>query len=364
MNEVGSELDALQTPFLWVDLDRMDENIRALAGFLRAAGVAWRPHIKGLRVPAVALRLVDAGAIGVTCATVGEAEVMVEGGIRDLLVANQVVGAGKYARVAALRARARAAVTVAVDSDATLSGLGHAALAAGVEIGVLIELDTGMHRAGLQPGAPALALARQVQDTPGLRLAGVMGWEGHAPSMEDPVRKREEIERSVRSLVDTACLLREAGCPVDIVSCGGSGTYSVAAMVPGVTEIQAGGAVFSDVTYRKWGAPTQPALFLRSTVTSRPVPERIICDAGFKTLPAWSESPRALGIAGVGEYGKSAEHGVLRLSVPDHRTKVGDTIDFIPAYGDSTVFLHDRLYGVRGGRVEAVWAIEGRSRMR
>ena len=362
MNEVGLTLNDIETPFLWADLDRMDENIRLLSGFFREAGVAWRPHIKGLRVPAVALKTLDAGAIGVTCATVGEAEIMADAGVQDLLIAHQVVGPRKYARVAALRRRAD--VKVAVDCDATLSGLGEAALAAGVEIGVLLEVDTGMHRAGVQPGEPAVALAWRVQETRGLRLRGVMGWEGHTTDIEDPQRKRLEIEQAVGALVQTAGLLRESGCPVDIVSCGGSGTLTVSARLGGVTEIQAGGAVFCDVTYRKWGAPTRPALFLRSTVTSRPVPERIICDAGFKTMPTWAESPEAVGLTGVREYGKSAEHGVLRLSVPDHRTKVGDTLDFIPAYGDSTVFLHDRLYGVRGGRVEHVWPIEGRGRVR
>ena len=355
MDEVGLGLNDIDTPFLWVDLDTMEDNVRTLARFFREAGVAWRPHIKGIRAPDVALRLLDAGAIGVTCATVMEAEHMADAGIRDLLVAHQLVGAGKHRRVAALRARAD--VKVAVDSDATLADLGRAAVAAGVELGVLVELDTGMRRAGVSPGAPALALARRVQETCGLRLEGVMGWEGHTPSIVDPDRKRLEIERSVGALVETAGLLRESGCPVDIVSCGGSGTFTAAAKVPGVTEIQAGGAVFSDVTYRKWGTPTRPALFVRTTVTSRPAPERIICDAGFKTMPTWAENPDCAALTGVHEFGRSAEHGTVRLSVPDDWTKVGDLLDFIPSYGDSTVFLHDRLYAVRDGRVEHVWPL-------
>lgn len=355
MSEVGLGVDDIDTPFLWVDLEAMEDNIRTLAGFFHDAGVAWRPHIKGIRAPDVALRLVDAGAIGVTCATVTEAEHMAAAGIHDLLVAHQLVGAGKYRRIAALSARAD--VKVAVDSDATLAAFGRAAVAAGVEVGVLIEVDTGMRRAGVPPGEPALTLARQVLGTPGLRLRGVMGWEGHTPDIVDPERKRLEIERSVELLVETAGFLREAGCPVDIVSCGGSGTFTVAARVKGVTEIQAGGAVFTDVTYRKWGAPTRPALFVRSTVTSRPAPERIICDAGFKTMPTWAEDPDCPSLTGVREFGKSAEHGVVRLSIPDRRTKVGDLLDFIPAYGDSTVFLHDRLYAVRDGRVEHVWPL-------
>lgn len=355
MDEIGLGVNDVDTPFLWVDLDTMEDNVRTLACFFRDAGVAWRPHIKGIRSPDVALLLVDAGAIGVTCATLLEAEYMADAGIRDLLIAHQLVGVGKCSRVAALRRRAD--VKVAVDSDATLAELGRAALVAGVEIGVLLEVDTGMHRAGVAPGAAALALARRVQDTGGLLLKGVMGWEGHTPDITDPDRKRVEIERSVGLLVETAGLLRKAGFPVDIVSCGGSGTFTVSAKVPGVTEMQAGAAVFSDVTYRKWGTPTRPALFVRTTVTSRPAPERIICDAGFKTMPTWAENPDCAALKGVREFGRSAEHGVVRLSLPDDRTKVGDLLDFIPAYGDSTVFLHHRLYAVRGGRVEHVWPL-------
>jgi D-serine deaminase-like pyridoxal phosphate-dependent protein len=182
--------------------------------------------------------------------------------------------------------------------------------------------------------------------------------------MDDPDQKREEIERSMRSLVATAELLRESGCPTGIVSCGGSCTYAVAARVPGVTEVQAGGGVFSDVTYLRHGHGTRPALFVRATVTSRPAPDRIIVDAGFKTLPSWVHAPRALGVENVREIGISAEHGIVRLDAPDASVRVGDTLDFVPGYGDVTVFLHDRLYAVRAGRVEHVWPIEGRAKVR
>lgn len=362
MSEPGSTLADLQTPFLWVDLDRMEANVAQVAGFLADAGVAWRPHIKGLRAPGVALRLLESGAIGATCATVGEAELMAEAGVRDLLIANQVVGARKYARVAALRSIAD--VKVAVDSDDTLHDLGRAALAAGEDIGVVVELDTGMRRAGILPGAPAVELARRVAGTRGLRLSGVMTWEGHTTNIDDPELKRAEIERSVGLLVETAGLMREAGCPPEIVSCGGSGTYRVSARVAGVTEIQAGGAVFADVTYERWGAPTRPALFVRATVTSRPAPDRIICDAGFKTLPGWMNAPSPVQVAGMKEWSISAEHGILRLEGPERTLRVGDPLDFVPGYGDTTVFLHDRLYGVRDGRVEEVWPIAGRGRVR
>jgi D-serine deaminase-like pyridoxal phosphate-dependent protein len=131
-----------------------------------------------------------------------------------------------------------------------------------------------------------------------------------------------------------------------------------------VTEIQAGGAIFNDVTYAKWNVSTEPAIFVHSTVTSRPTPDRIICDAGFKTMPAWLNMPKPLGIADVVKVATSAEHGIVTLSRPNNDIGVGDTIDFLLGYGDATVFLHDQLYGVRDGIVEVVWRIEGRGRLR
>jgi len=362
LDELGLKLDELDTPFLWVDLDVMEGNIRSLARYFRRAGVNWRPHIKGIKVPAIARKLIDAGAIGITCAKLGEAEVMVSAGIKDILIANQVVGPIKYTRLAEICYQAD--VKIAVDSDATVAELSEAALAAGVEIGVVVELDTGMQRAGIQPGQAALDLSLLLNNTPGLRYLGLMTWEGHTVRLEDFDLKEKEIKKSLDKLVDTVDLCCEAGLPVNIVSCGGSATYSVASKVPGITEIQAGGAVFSDVSYQKWGVETEPALFVRSTVTSRPVPDRIICDAGFKAMPGWYNSPQALGLSHVQRIGASAEHGYIQLTKPNNSLKVGDDLEFIPDYGDLTVFLHDYLYGIRDGRVEVIWPIAARGKIR
>ena len=362
MDELGLSIDELDTPFLWVDLDTMEENIRSLSGYLRRAGVNWRPHTKGIKVPAIAHKLIDAGAIGVTCAKLGEAEVMSKAGIRDILIASQIVGIQKYRRLVELCRHAD--VKIAVDCDATIPGLCEAAMSAGVEIGVVVELDSGMNRAGIQPGEPALELSRLVYESEGLRYKGLMTWEGHTVRMEDPDLKRKEIEKSLQKLLDTVDLCRQAGLPVDIVSCGGSATYTVASGMRGITEIQAGGAIFCDVTYKKWGAETEPALFVRSTVTSRPVPERIICDAGFKAMPGWLNSPQPVGLPHAEMKPASAEHGIIHLAKPNRSIKVGDALDFIPAYGDITVFLHDHLYGVRNGVIEVIWPIAGRGKIR
>lgn len=356
------KLDELDTPVLWVDLDKMEDNIRALAGHFRRAGVNWRPHTKGIKIPAIAHKLIDAGAIGITCAKLGEAEVMAQSGIRDILIANQVVGPKKYLRLVDLCRQAD--IKISIDCDATIPDLSQAAVSGDVEIGVVVELNSGMNRAGIQPGDDALKLSALIHQTKGFRYRGLMTWEGHTVRMEDPVAKRKEIEKSLQMLLNTAESCRKAGLSVDIVSCGGSGTYTVASAMSGVTEIQAGGAVFSDVTYKKWGAETEPALFIRSTVTSRPVPERIICDAGFKTMPCWLNEPQPVGLSYVEKMGVSAEHGIINLGKANRSVKVGDVLDFIPAYGDITVFLHDYLYGIRNNMVEVIWPIAGRGKIR
>jgi D-serine deaminase-like pyridoxal phosphate-dependent protein len=348
-------LPALDTPALWVDLDRLEENIAHLAAVFRRVGVGWRPHVKGIRVPAIAHMALAAGALGVTCATLGEAETMAAAGIGDILIANQVVGQHKVERLANLRQMAD--VKVAVDSEENVAVLGRAARARGVELGVVVEVDIGMGRAGVAPGEAALALSRSVHETPGLRYLGLMGWEGHTRAELDRAKRRPMIEGAVALLADSAVRCRSAGLPVEMVSAGGTGTFDVTAYLPEVTEIQAGGAILGDVASQQWQAGTAPGLFVRATVTSRPAADRIIVDAGFKALPMWHSTPQAVGLPGVTCLRTSAAHGVVWLSRPEPAVQVGDMLDFLVGYGDETLCLHRRLYGLRNGKVEVVWPI-------
>lgn len=359
---IGLPKSALDTPSLWVDLDRLEQNITALALHFKNAGVHWRPHTKGVKVPAIAHKLLAAGAIGVTCAKLGEAEVMVAAGIRDILIANQITGRHKLPRLANLCRQA--AVKVAVDNPRNVAALGAAAMTFGAEIGVLIELNSGMERAGVEPGEAVLALARLITQTPGVRLRGLMTWEGHTLDIGDPTQKRQAIEHSIGLIHSSAELCRANGIPIEIVSGGGSGTYKVTPFLPGMTEIQAGGAIFCDVTYQSWGIDLQPALFVQTTVTSRPNPRRIICDAGFKSLPSNESHPAPLGLAQkVLNVSSSAEHGSVALESPNDTLEVGDLLDFLVGYGDGTVYLHDVMVGVRDGIVECVWPILGRGKL-
>lgn len=351
----------LDTPALWVDLHILESNIRHLAAHFTAAGVAWRPHVKGIKTPEIAQMAVAAGALGVTCAKVSEAEVMVRGGIQSVLVANQIVTAPKIRRLAALQ-HGSEAIAVVDDREVVLH-TGQIGREMETAIPLLVDINTGMDRTGTAPGAEAVALARIITETPGVTLRGVMAYEGHAIEIDEPQAKDREIRRAVGELVRTANMCRKAGLPVDIVSGGGSGTYKVMPFQKGVTEIQAGGAMFSDESYPAWGVETAPALFVRTTVTSRPSPYRVVFDAGWKALPTWAGLPRPLGIDHVVTVAASAEHGIVTLSHPNADIRIGQAFDFIVGYNDSTVFLHDTLTGIRDGRVEAQWAVQGRGKL-
>lgn len=360
--EIGLRKEQLDTPALLVDLDAMERNIAKTAALLKGAGVNWRPHTKGQKVPEIAKLEIAAGAIGVTCAKLGEAEVMADNGVDHILIANQVVGPQKAARLAALCRRAD--VTVSVDSEANVAELDAAARAAGVRIPVVVEVNIGINRCGAEPGEPTVALAKRVQGTPGLRFVGVMGWEGHARRFTDPEQRRVACEEAVGMLTWTAQQCREAGLPVEIVSCGGTGTAEFSSRVPGVTEMQAGGIIFNDVYYSELGLDREFALTVLSTVISRPTPTRIVTDAGKKTMSSDNRPPRPIGLSDVTSVSLSAEHGKVELAEPNTDLRVGDKLEWIVGYSDTTVCLHDQIYGLRRGRVESVWPVLARGKIR
>jgi D-serine deaminase-like pyridoxal phosphate-dependent protein len=359
---IGSLETDLDTPALLLDLDVMERNVARMAEAFRQAGVGWRPHTKAIKVPALAHRLIAAGAFGITCAKLGEAEVMADAGIGDILIANQIVGPTKIARLVALASRAD--VIVAVDSRDNVRALDAAASAAGVRPRAVIEVDIGMHRAGVQPGAATVELATQVHECRALRLAGLMGWEGQTVGIRDLDEKQRAIAAAVGLLTETADACRAAGLPIDVVSCGGTGTYSYTAQLPGITELQAGGGIFCDVYYHDvMQVDHEYALTVLATVTSRPTATRSICDAGKKTMSSDAAVPRPVIEAPVAKVALSAEHTIIELSAPSD-TSVGDKLEFIVGYSDTTTMLHEELYAVRNGRVEAVWPVLGRGKLR
>jgi D-serine deaminase-like pyridoxal phosphate-dependent protein len=355
------DMDRLDTPALVVDLDIMEANIARVAQACRAQGVAWRPHFKGHKTIEIARRQMAAGAIGLTCAKLGEAEVLADAGIRDLLIANQIVGPIKMRRLAALLDRAD--VIVSVDSEENVRELADAVQ--GTRLRVVIEVNTGMNRAGVAPGAPAAALADVIARHPALHLVGVMGWEAHTTAIADPVAKEKAVATAIGLLTDSADACRRHGHDIQIVSCGGTGTLLYCIRQPGITEVQIGGAIFNDEHYRShYNIDLPQALTVLTTVTSRPTPTRVILDAGKKAMSMDAALPRPLGIPPVRDLRLSAEHAQIELQTPSDSPRIGDRVPLVVGYSDTTVHLHEEIAAMRKGRIEAVWRVAARGKLK
>ena len=349
--------DFPETPFLVLDLEIFERNVAQMVrAIISQGGKLWRPHVKAIRAPALALRLIAAGASGVTCATVIEAETMVAAGIAEVLIASPVVAPGQLQRLAALNLQAR--VIASVDAPEHLALLAAAARAIGTRVPVVVEVDVGLKRSGVAPGEAAVSLARAVCSNPALLFCGLMAWEGQTTRIADPAAKQEAVRIAVGLLTDSARRCTEAGLPVEIVSCGGTGTYTITSTVPGVTELQAGGGVFGDLRYRtEFHIPLQQALVLRATVLSRPASRRVVCNAGWRYLGVYPTLSQATNLPGVLHTAPAAEHLTLECDRDVVGLAVGDRIDLAVGYSDSTVFLHRQLFAVRHGVVEEVLQI-------
>lgn len=358
---IGLPIEEIDTPAVLIDLDTLESNIKTMAADVKSRGSDWRPHSKSHKCPAIAHLQIEAGAIGIACAKLGEAEVMAANGIRDILVPNQIVGPIKARRVAALATQAD--ICVAVDAIENVRELDEAALRLGTRPRAVIEVDTGMKRAGVLPGEAARKLAHEMANCKGLRFAGVMTWEGHCWAISDPAERLREIDKAVGSLVDTAELIRTDGIPVEIVSAGGTATYLTTSGIAGVTEIQAGGGIFGDTEYLEQGANVQRAIALMTQVTSRPAKDRVIVDAGRKTIDPGNRGPEPRGIAMSEPIAFSAEHGTIMLADPSDSPRPGDRLFFDVGYSDQCNHLHENFYGVRNGIVEAIWPILGRGKL-
>lgn len=358
---VGQPISELDTPALTVDLDVLEANIEQMASDIAARGAQWRPHSKANKSPVIGHRELRAGAIGITCAKLGEAEVLVANGIFDILISNQVVGPIKTRRLAWINRQSGVDVKCCVDSLHNVQEIAAAGREAAVTIRVLIELNSGMERAGVKP-KDALALAKEIKALDGIDFAGLMTWEGHAMSYVDFEERTKVVTESINLVLDAAEEIEGAGIPVEIVSAGGTGTYLITAGIEGVTEVQAGGGIWGDQMYIDLHANVKPALELITTVTSRPNPTRVIVDAGRKTCDPSNRPPIPIGID-TEKVVLSAEHGNLTLKEPSDSPAVGDRLHFRIGYSDQIMHLHEALYGVRNGIVEQVIPIAGRGRL-
>lgn len=250
---------------------------------------------------------------------------------------------------------------VAVDDPANVQELAQSCQAKRVSLRVLVEVDMGMHRCGVQPGAAVLRLARQVSDAPNLQFTGLLGYEGHLVMIADPQERATRVRQAMIPLQETCQLLQRGELPVQIVSGGGTGTYDVTGTCPSITEVEAGSYVFMDATYQKIRPEFETALTVLCTIVSRPTPERIVVDAGIKTMTREFGWPQPLGIAGASVRSLSEEHGTLELADPDSiDLRPGGKIRFIPSHCCTTVNLHDTLYVVQEGILVDSWPIAAR----
>ena len=353
------KLAEIPTPALVVDLAAMDRNIKRMADFFAGGSCRVRPHFKAHKTPAIAKRQLAAGSCsGLTCATVGEAEVVVDEGLTDdVLIANQVVGPGKAVRVAKLAKSCD--MKVAVDSEFGLNDLAQAARAASVDIGVLVDVNVGLPRCGIAPGASALELAKLIDSTDGVTLRGMMGYEGHVVGIEDRAEREPRATKAMGRLLESVKMVREAGLPCEIVSAGGTGTYDITGGMEGVTEIQAGSYALMDTAYAKLDIPFEKAFSVLGTVLSRPRPDQCAADCGHKATTQDHGNPDVKGIDGASVMFLSDEHATIALP-PESTIAVGDPIELWPSHIDPTINLHDVMYAVENDEVVEVWPISAR----
>ncbi len=351
--KIGTEVSEIETPALLMDLDIMEKNLSEMAKYFKDKKAGFRPHIKNHMSPFIAHMQMESGAVGVCTQTVAEAEIMVYGGIKDVLIANEVVGLSKIEKLVNLSRHAH--LMVAVDNPENVKMMSEVATKRNVTLDVLIDLDTGYGRCGVQPGEPSLNLSQLIVDLPGLNFRGINGYTP-ASYEEDHEVKREAQHKKLQIDIDTRDLLIENGLPVDIVSAGCTRDFFISAEYPGITEVQPGTYVYMDIMHRELVGTTPAdlnyAMTVLSSVISTPIPERIVIDAGNKTL--LRENSVVKNLDGYELYSLSAEHGKLRVDNPSRKLRLGEKIEMIPSYGDGTVNRWSRFLGVRDGVLDTV----------
>ena len=360
--KIGMRLEEVDTPALILDLDAFESNLKRLADAVPRR-VRVRAHAKTHKCPEIGKRQIAAGAVGVCCQKVSEAEAMVDGGIKDVLISNEIVGGVKLERLAALAKRAQ--LGVCVDNADNVRDLETAMQRAGARIDVYIELEVGMRRCGVAPGGPAVELAKVIAASPSLRFAGLHAYHGRAQHIRSMEERRAVIGSAAAAVRMTKALLEKNGIPCQTVTGAGSGTFMFEVEMGAWDEIQPGSYIFMDWDYaRNEWAPPMPrfehALFVLATVMSRPGPDLAVVDAGLKASSVDSGMPAVWERPGLSYTHASDEHGWVEIGPHAAKPGLGDKLLLVPGHCDPTVNLYDWYVCVRGGVVEALWPITAR----
>ena len=361
----GMREDEIDTPALLIDLDAFEANLDTMAGLLAGTNVKLRAHAKTHKSPVVALQQIRRGAVGQCVQKVAEAEALAWGGVADILISNEVVGASKLARVAALARITR--IALCADHPGQVAAIAAAARDAGVVLSVLVEINVGGNRCGVEPGSPAVALAQIIAASPHLRFGGLQAYHGRAQHYRTPAERSAAIAVTVDDTRRTVDMLKQQGLDCPIVGGAGTGTFEIEAASGVFTELQAGSYCFMDADYAKnldaAGAPVTRfahALFVLASVMSAPRPGVAVLDCGHKSVAIESGMPLVWQHPEMRFVSASDEHGKLEFPPEQRAPVLGAKLRLVPSHCDPTVDRFDWYVGVRGGRVECLWPIAAR----
>jgi D-serine deaminase-like pyridoxal phosphate-dependent protein len=365
-------INQCDTPELILDLPAAERNIKKMADYFFGKSASLRPHIKVHKSPSLAKKQIEAGAKGITCAKVSEAEVMANSGIDDILIANEIVGEDKLRRLAKLGRVHK--ITVAADNYDNVKELSRIASEENSNVRVLVDvnlssaLDGILDRCGVPPGPPAVRLANQISKLGNVEFGGVMGYEGALRKFPDFSSKESAAKQALGLLIRTKSEIEESGIHVEVVSCGGTTSYKISGEFPGVTEVQAGSYIFMDAGFKKAGIDFEIALTLLTRVISKPRPDKVIIDAGYKAISAEHGLPIVKGRSNMEVTSLNAEHGhILIKNTGENRGErtptIGDRLELIPSHVDTTTCLHDKYFVMRSGEIDSTLDIAARGKL-
>lgn len=362
--EIGTRLEDVHTPALIVDLDAFERNVKRMGALAAEMGVRHRAHAKTHKSADIArIQIEMGGAVGVCCQKVSEAEAIVDGGIKDVLVSNQVVDPKKIDRLAQLALRAR--TLVCVDDSGNVDGLSEAAVRHGAIIECLVEIDCGAGRCGVQWGEPVVELARKIAEAPGLKFSGLQAYQGAAQHVHDFNERKAKIDTAIQQVRDTVRMLAEAGLECDIIGGAGTGSYYFEGASGVYNEMQCGSYIFMDADYQRvkdqqgeFIHEFENSLFIWTSIMSKTKQDKAICDAGLKAQSVDSGLPTIYGRSDVTYVKCSDEHGVI--ADPDNILKLNDKLKLVPGHCDPTCNVYDWYVGIRDGKVECLWPVTAR----